>query len=242
MLRPYRYSGNKARHLNYINIPSGFTTLREVCFGSGSVSVNLGENMRCVGYDVDDRVVKLWSWLQTQTQDSLLDLNGRYISTIKPLNKPDIRLIPDLTEGQRLYIKLNVCGVYTGQWSSWAVYTQHNLPIEKTIKALPRIKQVEVRALSCLDYEYKAGDIIFFDPEYVGTSANYSKKARRRSTTLISSFLDKNKGNPIIFTYGNDAKEAYPSLPWRVGMERRVPRIRTGGTVARTEHICYLNL
>ena len=242
VLRPYRYSGNKARHLSYIKIPPGFKRLREVCFGSGSVSVNLGAHLECVGSDIDQRVVDLWNWLALQTEDSLNQLNQKYKKDIQLLTKPDIRTIPNLTAGERLYIKLNVCGVYTGQWSSWAVYTQHNLPIAKTIKALPRIKKIKVSKLSCLDYLYQDGDLIFFDPEYVGTSANYSKKAKQRSTALIESFLEINKHNPVIFTYGNDAKERFPHLNWEVGMKRKVPKIRTGGTLDRVEHIAYLNL
>ena len=241
VLRPFRYSGNKARHLGYIQLPSA-TRLVEVCLGSGSVSVNLGSDYECIGSDVDERVVKLWHWLQSVTEDELRDLNGRFQSLKTHAHKPDIRNYKWNNEGEMLYVKLNTCGAYVGQWSSWSVYPQHRLPIKKTIAALPRMKEITVLHRSFMDYDYRPGDVVFFDPEYVGTSANYSKKAREKTPRMIRDFLDKNKHTPIVFTYGTDAPVLFPELNWQVGMERKVPRLRGGGTLDRTEYVCYINI
>ena len=48
--------------------------------------------------------------------------------------------------------------------------------------------------------------------------------------------------NPIIFTYGDGANEIFPNYVWHPIVTRKVPNIRRGGTVDRTEWVTYINL
>ncbi len=127
-----------------------------------------------------------------------------------------------------------------GQWSSWKVYPQHNLPLADTLHALPSARRVEVQLGDALDYAERKGDLGFLDPPYIGTRANYESDTGGYQPSQTLNLLGR-LTIPVIFTYGDGAPDIFPGLPWEVVKKRKVPNLRKGGTVDRTEYVAYIN-
>jgi site-specific DNA-adenine methylase len=239
----FRYSGNKERILKKLDpkLPA-YKRAVEPYVGGGSFL--LSQSMPGIGYDSNKNICDLWAWLKSTTPKELIDLE-RYISGIK--DKCDIRNL-ELTPGAQLYVRVNMSGIYVGQLSSWILYPQHSLPVEKTIKLLPKIKDIDIIHGNCHSlYKEQDGDFVFIDPPYKNTFANYKENAKKgieeeyhpdQTREMISRIK-----SPIIFTYGTDAPIIFPEFNWKVVMTKKVPMIhsKSGGTKIRTEHVAFIN-
>lgn len=159
--------------------------------------------------------------------------------------KPDVRML-DLPLGQQTYVRVNAAGVYTGTLCAWNIYPQHKLPVDSTLACLDGMKRVEVVHGYASQYQPQDGDLMFIDPPYVKTAGQYIDKSRRKdhqdtydpSETIA---LVQSTSNPIIMTYGDGATVIFPDYEWKLVTTRRVPKIRTGGTVERSEWVAYIN-
>jgi len=242
----FKYSGNKWKVLAKLNLNAPpHKRLAELYLGSGAFLLsNTGPS---IGIDANRNIVDLWNWLKTVTPQELYELERvrqTHVDTAKD-NKPDVRTM-GLSRGAELYMRVNVTGVYVGQLSSWKVYPKWKLPVDKTIKCLERVKEIEIKLGEAhKDYVEQDGDIVFLDPPYVGTKANYKQDAKvgieeaykpQDTVDLISRL-----SCPVILTYGTDAKTVFPQYEWREVLKKKVPLIRKGGTVERTEHVAFIN-
>lgn len=186
----------------------------------------------------------MWMWLKSTSKEELLDLY-KFVEDLKAKEeKPNLKNV-NLPNGPLTYIRINVCSVVVGQLSSWKVYPQHKLPIQDTIRCLPRLKDFEIKNESAENYENGENDLVFIDPPYLDTSANYKSVKNKKieinykpedTINLISKIP-----SPIIFTYGSKAPEIFPSYDWKILKTIKVPNIRKGGTVDRFEYVAYLN-
>jgi site-specific DNA-adenine methylase len=246
--RLFRYSGSKSRLLKYYRRPpSGTKRIVEPYLGSGCYLLSSG--LPGLGYETNGDVVAMWKWLQTTSPAELKDLY-RAVEEIKidpstPV-KPDVRLMLGLNLGQQTYVRINTTGVLVGQLTAWKIYPQNRLPIEQTIACLPLLKDIEVIHGSAALYKHQDGDALFVDPPYLGTTAGYVEKGGNKSheTTykpLETIDLINSTSNPILVTYGDGAVSHFPGLQWQPVMTRKVPNIRRGGTVDRTEWAAYVN-
>jgi site-specific DNA-adenine methylase len=245
--RLFRYSGNKARMLpHYRRPPSGTKRIVELYLGTGAYM--LSTDLPGLGYETNGDVVEMWKWLQKTTPSELRDLYDAVEaikSDPKTPQKPDVRLMLGLSKGQETYVRINTTGVLVGQLTAWKIYPQNKLPVEETIKCLPRLKDVEVIHGSASDYASQDGDMLFVDPPYVGTTAGYTEKGVKdhekcyKPTDTIE-ILSKST-LPVIFTYGDGAESHFPEYAWSPVKTRKVPNIRRGGTVERTEWVAYVN-
>lgn len=245
-MKPFRYSGNKSAMVKHYRGPLAETKrIVEPYLGSGAYSLSF--DLPCLGYELNADVVAMWKWLQTTTESELRELAAE-VEALKfnePSEKPDVRLLK-LSLGQQTYVRVNITGVYTGQLSCWAIYPQHKLPIENTIRCLPRIKNIEVVHASASAYEHQDGDLLFVDPPYAGTKANYIEKSsslglERGYSTKETIDVVQKTSNPVIFTYGDGAESTFPDFSWQRVLTRKVPNIRKGGTVDRSEWVAYIN-
>ena len=233
-----RYSGNKARMLpHYRRPPPGTLRVVEPYLGSGAYVLNSG--LPGLGFDTDSRVVALWRWFHTVGSEEIQSLEDILARARATTTKPDIRDLP-ISEGARLYLKLNVCSAMVGQWSSWKAYPQHRLPIKKTMAALSAARQIEVCHADASSYieQQRAGDMAFLDPPYLGTHANYASDRGYHEKTLR---LLERLTVPVLLTYGDGAPDIFSGLPWTAVKTRGVPNLRKGGTTNRTEYAAYLN-
>lgn len=237
-MRLFRYSGSKDRMLRHYPgklVPDGSRRIVEPYLGSGSYSLaclQQDPNLRALGYDTSPDIVALWRWLQSDDAPRDLVVLQRWYEA--QTEKVDIRTVPHLTPGMRLYLKVNVCGAYVGQLSSWSIYPQHRLPVDQTLSALTLAQRVDVIEGSGEAHVPAPGDALFVDPPYVGTSGNYAKNGYNPEGTL--SLLARCAHVPVMFTYGDGAPALFPGLPWQVACVRKVPNLRRGGTVLRSEH------
>ncbi len=144
-------------------------------------------------------------------------------------------------EGASLYFKINVCSVYTGQWSSSQGYPKFSLPLKKTLEALDLAKRVEILEADWrrIGEMLRPGDAVLLDPPYLGTSGNYANENNFDPSGIQEHVLSW--GVPVLVTYGTGAKEIFPGLPWELVQVRKVPNIRKGGTVKREEWISRIN-
>lgn len=242
----FRYSGNKGRMLGVLPPPPpGTRRILEPFLGSGAYSLSwLGEDpsLKAAGFDADPRVIQLWKFLQEVAPELLGELHAWWekAKTTTPVPKvDDVREI--FGEGAALYFKINVCGVYTGQWSASQGYPQFSLPLERTLEALEVAKRVEV-----CEGDWKAvggmltpGDVVFLDPPYLGTSGNYLNEKMFDPSDIQEHVLSWEV--PVLVTYGTGAKDIFPDLPWELVQIRKVPNIRRGGTVSREEWVARIN-
>ena len=141
------------------------------------------------------------------------------------------------------YVRVNVCSVVVGQLSSWKVYPQHRLPIEETIRCLGRLRDVEVVHGRGEDHVPADGDGMFVDPPYIGTVGNYGdgvEDGYRAADTI--GLIDRAVAAdvPCMVTYGTNCREVFPSWGWEKVKDVRVPNMRRGGTVDRSEWVAYL--
>jgi site-specific DNA-adenine methylase len=236
----FRYSGNKSTYTNlYRTPPPGVTRIVEPFLGSGAYSLSRG--MPALGFDLDERVITLWKWLQSLTSDQFrawavaMDLRLQLAKTQGIVDIRDLHL----DRGPELYLSVNICSAFVGSFSR-RIYNQHSLPTGNTFQCYPNLYQVQVKNYSAAKYIYEAGDLIFLDPPYLGTRGGY--KGEEMSAAIMA--LVRNLIQlpaPIIFTYGDGAPELFPDLKWETLGIRRPPNITHGGIMVRTEHVAYIN-
>lgn len=243
----FRYSGNKSnllrsyRDLAEFPVPSGVRRLVEPYLGSGAFSLKALQAgvPSALGLDIDPNVIGLWQWLQQPGVEDELDALQEWYNL--QTEKLDIRKVEELSEGQRLYLKINVCGAYVGQWSSWSIYPlQHRLPTPETLKWLLWARKVEVRQAPASEYEPQEGDAVFIDPPYVGTSGNYGKFPYDPDETIELVDRCVEAGVPVLCAYGDRATELFPDWDWEQAAVRLVPNLRHGGTVERREYLARI--
>ncbi len=243
----FRYSGNKWKILAKLNIQlPPHKRLVEGYLGSGAFL--LSRTGPSLGIDVNPNVIDIWKWLQTTTPQRLHELEKIRQDAVAndPNNKPDVRDIKNISKEEMLYMRVNVTGVYVGQLSSWKIYPKWKLPVEKTVKYLDRVKEIDL-ILGSVHTEYKEadGDLIFLDPPYAGTKGNYKQDGKKG---VEESYCPQDTVNlisklscPVILTYGTDAKEVFPQYKWIEVLRKKVPLIRKGGTLERIEHVSFIN-
>jgi len=240
-LRLFRYSGNKSRLLGlYRPVPPRVTRIVEPYLGSGAYGLNSG--LPLLGYEIDPELVGMWRWLQGVDEKGLRDLDRLVEDRKKLETKPDVRDM-GLESGALTYVRVNVCSVVVGQLSSWKVYPQHRLPIEETIRCLGRLRDVSVVLGRGEDHVPADGDGMFVDPPYIGTVGNYGdgvEDGYRAADTI--GLIDRAVAAdvPCMVTYGTNCREVFPSWSWEKVKDVRVPNMRKGGTVDRSEWVAYL--
>ncbi len=245
LLKAYKYSGSKTKLLPLLKAPKPFNRIVEPYGGSAAFALNNAGP--AVIYDINTNVIDLWNFLKTTTPERLQELEDLRSLAVSnhPDNKPDVREL-GLSKGEETYLRINSSGVYVGQLNSWVLYKQWKLPVKKTSECLPRIREMDfVYGDAHTLYTEKDGDIVFIDPPYIGTDAGYKQNGKGgieknynpQSTIDMISRLSC----PIIFTYGDRAQQVFPNYKWEVLLKKKVPNIRRGGTVERTEHVCYIN-
>lgn len=245
-MRLFRYSGNKSRYLkHYKKPPQNVKRVVEPYLGSGAYL--LSTNLPGLGFETNADVVAMWHWLQKSSPQDLLDLQAEYQTLVRnhpdPHQKPDVRLMK-LDRGPQTYVRVNCTGVVVGQLTAWKIYPQFSLPVEKTIECLERIKDIEVIHGSANDYKHLDDDLLFVDPPYVNTVGGYIEKNKKDHekaySTVDTMRLIESTSNPIIMTYGDGASSLFP-YEWEKVASRKVPNLRKGGTVDRTEWVSYIN-
>lgn len=243
MNRLFRYSGNKAKLLPlYRPVPHGVKRVVEPYLGSGAFSINA--SVPAVGYELNGDLCAMWNWLKGATPQDLQDLNALVEGWKQRTEKPDVRDMA-LDLGRQTYVRVNCCSVVVGQLSSWKVYPQHSLPIAETVKCLPRLKDITVIHGRGESHVAQDGDLLFVDPPYVGTTGNYVEKGGKN---IEDAYKPQDTVNllsrvscPVIFTYGSNAREVFPQFTWELVKTVKVPNMRKGGTIDRTEWVAYIN-
>lgn len=220
--------------------PPGTKRIIEPFLGSGSYTLSYG--YEGLGVDADPNVISLWEFLQKSSPEELRSLD-KWWEERKLLQPPAdlLEIERELGKGASLYFKINVCGVYVGQWSSSLPYPQYALPVEKTIDALPEARKLEVRLgdWKSVRGDLREGDAILLDPPYLGTSGNYKGEESFDPSGITQEILSW--GIPVLFTYGTGAPKIFPELSWEILLKRKVPRIRGGGTIDREEWVSRIN-
>lgn len=235
----FRYSGSKHRLLgSLLGPPANVAVIVEPFAGSLAYAM-AHRPARIVAAEANPLVRGLWEWLRTTATVAALDALERAM----PQAKVDVRSL-GLSAPETTLMRLQVCGAYVGQLSSFRVYPQHALRLDALKAALPYVK----RALAPLLVDYREvvippASVAFVDPPYLGTAANYKSKRDDHGQIDARDVEDfvLRLSCPTIVTYGDDAATAFPRLPWEKIAERRVPILRGGGTRLRVEHAAYLN-
>lgn len=238
----FRYSGNKTRLLKYLPPPpSSVKTIVEPFAGSMAYAM-FHRPVRIVAAEVNPYVRGLWEWLRTTATVEMLNK----IERAKPTEKIDLRLL-GLSEPETTLIRLQISGAYVGQLSSFIAYPQHSLKLDKLKEALPYIRQaVAPLAKHYSDVVLRAipdDAMMFIDPPYLGTSANYKSKGKDHGAInprALEDFILNGLTFPTLVTYGDGAAETFPRLPWQKVVDRKVPILRGGGTRLRTEYMALL--
>jgi len=244
MRKLFKYSGCKTKLLEfYRKPPLRITRVVEPYLGSGAYI--LSTDLPGLGYETNPEIYQLWMWLKKTTPSELRDLNDLFVSEMAKKEKPDVRDF-GLDVGPQAYIRINAASLVTGQLKSWKLYSQHKLPIEQTIACLPRLQDIEVVNASANTYVHRDDDLLFIDPPYVGTDGGYFGKSNKLSDvmgykTSHTEALINSTSNPIIFTYGDGAQEHFSKHSWEVVKVAKVPNMRSGGTIDRTEWVSYIN-
>ena len=233
----FRYSGNKFRLVKLYKEPTKETTrIVEPYLGSGAYILS-HKPSAALGIENNYDLYMMWIWLKTKPVNELRDLYD-LVEKNKGF-KRDIREL-DLKLGPQTYLKVNVCSVMVGQLSSWRLYPQHSLPIHKTIELLPYLDKVEIVYGDASLYKQEKGDLVFIDPPYINTSANYHKNSTLYNPKDTESLIESIE-SPIIFTYGDGCDKIFPLYHWELVLSKKVPNIRKGGSLIRNEYVSYLN-
>lgn len=242
----FRYSGNKGRMVRVLPPPPpGTKRLVEPFLGSGAYSLSWmsqDQNLTALGIDADPRVILLWKFLQSTTPEFLQELHDWWEENKKESPVPRVEDVRALFgEGASLYFKINVCGVYTGQWSASQGYPQFSLPTPKTLDALALVNRMEVMGGDWRGAKelLRPGDAVLLDPPYLGTRGNYLQETSFDPAGIAEEVSSWEV--PVLITYGTGAPEIFPGLPWELVQIRKVPNIRRGGTVPREEWISRIN-
>ena len=242
---PFRYSGSKRRLLKYLpSPPAGTHTIVEPYAGSAAYGLAHAPAKLAI-YDANQDVQALWRWLTTTaTARELEELEAK-----KPSEKIDVRELK-LDLPQQTLMRLSISGVYVGQLSSWVLYPQHSLKLDKVKAVLPYV-QKSVQVLNTEDEIYPLdgdGALFFIDPPYLGTKANYFDKGNKNKDLTkaftIESLMEMigRIKSPIILTYGDGAPEIMPEFEWELATIRKVPVIRKKGVVLeRSEWFARIN-
>lgn len=241
----FKYSGNKKDIVPLLRPLPQFARVVEPYLGSGAFICSC--NAPALGIDINPNIIDLWTWLRDEATLERLNELGKIAQEAVDKatdKKPDVRSL-GLSKGETLYLRINITSVCVGQLSSWKIYPQHKLPIASTVAQLDRLKSVELSLGNEESYVEKDGDIVFVDPPYTNTAANYKQDGKggieegyRPEATVR---LIRRLSCPIIFTYGTNAKQVFPDFEWEVVKIKKVPNLRRGGTVERIEHAAYIN-
>lgn len=233
----FRYSGSKSRLLKFL--PSPPVTVVAEPF-AGSLAYSMGwRPSRILAAEANPLVRDLWEWLRTEATVSRL----QELELSKPVTKVDLRSL-GFREEETTLLRLMISGVYTGQLSSYIAYPQHRLDLQKLREALPYI-QASLKPVMEDYQELVCGPdtLLFVDPPYLGTSANYVGRKQKYGDINPGALQEYvlQAGGPVLITYGDGAQETFPQLSWKKATTRKVPRIRGGGVVERTEWYATLN-
>lgn len=242
----FKYSGNKWKVLAKLSkpIPSCKRAV-ELYLGSGAFLLSREEPG--LGIDSNPNIIDLWQWLKTVSEARLWELENIRIEAVQkaPDNKPDVRTL-NLSAAEQLYMRVNVTGVYVGQLSSWKIYPKWKLPVLQSISHQKRLQNITLKlGKAHLDYIEEDGDIVFLDPPYIGTKGNYKQDGKKGieeayKTQDTIDLISRIK-SPVVLTYGTDAPLVFPQYNWEVVLKKKVPNIRRGGSVERTEHVAFIN-
>jgi site-specific DNA-adenine methylase len=244
MLKLFRYSGSKTRFLKYYRKPDkSIKRIVEPYLGSGAYWLN--SSLPGLGYEMNSDLAEMWKWLKSCKDKDLDDLNDQVEEVKKKKDKYNVKDM-NLTIGAQTYVRVNITGLCIGQLTSWSIYSKYKLPIENTKKCLNRLKDLEIVQGDAIQYIHNDDDLLFIDPPYLGTSANYMDKSKKKSLEKGYDPKDtikiiENTNNPIIFTYGDGAKDIFPNYTWEVAAIKKVPNLRKGGVVERTDYVSYIN-
>lgn len=244
----FRYSGSKKRLLKFLPPPpTGISQIVEPFAGSAAYGVHYRPS-RLSLCEANTDVVSLWNWLISEaTEEDVRSLQA--LLAAKKAEGKKFKLSElGLSKGPETLARLTTSGVYVGQLSSWVFYPQHTANFSELIAGLPYIKE-SVRVIG-LDFEKMLeadvrNTLFFIDPPYVGTSANYidkSNKGELEKSDLRQRIVDciQSVKAPVLFTYGDGAPEVFPEFDWQLAVQRRVPKIRTGGTKLRSEYFAKI--
>jgi len=241
----FRYSGSKWKVIEKLKALPSHKRIVEGYLGSGAFL--LSNTAPGLGIDLNPNIIDMWNWLKTITPQRLEELEKLRAEAVAaaPDNKPDVRTL-GLSAGEQLYMRVNVTGVYVGQLSSWKIYPKWRLPVEKTSAELDRLKNIDVvLGKAHVDYVEQDGDLVFLDPPYAGTKANYKIDGKKGIEEVYNPQdtidLISRLSCPVILTYGTDAKATFPQYEWQEVLRKKVPLIRKGGTIERIEHVAYIN-
>lgn len=259
-VRLFPYSGGKARLVPYLPAPApGTDTIVEPFAGSAAYALSYAPKF-VILTDINPLVRELWEWLIDEaTEDDLLGLRQKLEHLRQKGAKVDLRT-KNLPSPLLTLARLMVASVVKGQLSSWTLYPQHRSSVDVLVGQLPYIKKsVFVVEPGNGGYEDAFADAfmlqtsvhrkgrtcVFVDPPYIGTKANY--KDGPQSWTLaeakkLADLVHKaaQAGCQVVMTYGDGAQQVFPEFDWQVAVQRKVPNIRRGGTVDRTEWFCEL--
>lgn len=241
----FRYSGSKYRLRRHLRPPpANVTTIVESLAGSAKYGCHYKPE-RLILYEKNRDVRELWEWLiKHATVERLHE-----IEAMRPKEKIDVRELA-LSKQEQTLMRLTCSGAYVGQLSSFVLYPQHSVNFKKIILALDWIKSsVKIGGddfAQSLEHNGDPNVLFFVDPPYLKTAPNYIDKTSRKdlsndlTTGEINAYVSEIT-SPVIFTYGSDAPEVFPDFNWDPPIETKVPRIRTGGTKIRLEHVYYGN-
>lgn len=233
----FRYVGSKIKLFKKcdFDIPE-CTHVIEPFMGSACFSLSMDKPW--IGFDSKPDLVAMFNWLKTVPESRLRELK-QYEGT-----SFSIKDLP-LSNEEKSYLRVNISGVYVGQMGSWKIYRQHKLPVEQTITALPMIRK---GVILCRDFKESLRwtlptSLVFVDPPYLGTDANYGVKHKEFNPEELIDYLNRltNAGVNWIFTYGTEAPELFPDYEWNLVYGYSVPRIhsKTKGSLKRIEHIAF---
>ena len=222
-----RYSGSKNRLLKYLpDVPAD--TKRLVELYGGSLAWSLNQTLPFLAYEINPKMISMYEWLLTLSPAEIMALP-------EPNVKTDIRDF-GWCEGQNTYYQLNGCSVILGQLSSWTYYPKNKLPKQNTIDALSRLKEGVIVAGDCHQYEYQEGDFVFIDPPYINTKANYIGGEETYQPSQTVGVIDRLPKGRWMMTYSSVPSE-FAKYEHKILCKVKVPNIRKGGTVERSEYL-----
>lgn len=205
--------------------------------------------------DSSRHLINCWNFVASATRNRIMELNDLVVAN----NNGKCTDLSDVVTDEELsFIKLTCCGVYRGQFVSTKITNcerSGGLGEDRilTAKRLLELEKVRVWNIDCetlverhLDKALKYYDkvLLFVDPPYVGTLANYDKHGYMEGTQQsLRKLLIKAKKLkiPTVITYG-DTDLFKNDLNWKEIAMRKVPRIRCGGTLVRYDYYATLNI
>jgi site-specific DNA-adenine methylase len=199
------------------------------------LAFSLNQGSRFLGVDVNEELVMMLLWLQRVPISRLRELKA--ICDVNREAKKDVRTL-GLKPEEQTYLRINCASVMVGQLSSYSLYPQHNLPVEKTIEAIPFLKKGLVFCATSSCVEPADGMFLFIDPPYTKTSANYGEHSDSTAILQAMRLFDicLTKGIPFVATY-SESTDVFPGMPFQFAYATKVPNIRNGGSVERKEFI-----